>query len=113
MSTLFLKCKDHTVSSEEFDLIYDQELEMLRTEPIPALEKLGAYYESEDYISHTDNKRNLFEKAYHIVKQYALSQKVNLISKINSGNGELLDFGAGTGDFLHKAAERGLECVRN
>jgi hypothetical protein len=35
---------------------------MLITSPQPSLDNLGRYYESEDYISHTDSKRSLFEK---------------------------------------------------
>ena len=58
-----LTVKDHSVSGEEFQLVFDEVLEMYKTEPQPSLEKLGSYYESEDYISHTDAKRNLFEKS--------------------------------------------------
>jgi 2-polyprenyl-3-methyl-5-hydroxy-6-metoxy-1,4-benzoquinol methylase len=63
------------------------------------LEDLPRYYESEDYISHTDGKRSLFEKVYQIVKGIALRKKLNLINSI-SEKGKLLDIGAGTGDFL-------------
>jgi hypothetical protein len=44
-------------------------------DPQPSLENLGKYYESVDYISHTDSKG--FEKAYHFVK--ALRLKTNWI----------------------------------
>ncbi len=98
-----LTCKDHTVSGEEFELLYDHDHDMLITSPKPSLEVLHKYYESEDYISHTDSRRGLFEKLYQIVKKYALSQKVQLIDQCNSGTGILLDIGAGTGDFLNTA----------
>ena len=67
--------KDYSVSGEEFELRYNQDLDLLETSPQPSEENLGSYYKSEDYISHTDSKRNLFEKAYHIVRTYALNQK--------------------------------------
>lgn len=107
----FLTVKDHSVSKEIFDLYYDETLDMLITSPQPALENLGRYYESEDYISHTDNKRSLFEKAYHFVKSIALKNKLNLINGEQSQKGRILDIGAGTGDFLLTAKNDGWETV--
>lgn len=103
----FIECKDYTVSGEKFQLLYDKEYDMLVTSPKPNENELGKYYESEDYISHTDSKRSLFEKLYHLVKMYSLRKKVNLISKLNRQRGILLDIGAGTGDFLSVAKNRG------
>ncbi|MRX70461.1 Methyltransferase domain-containing protein [Flavobacterium resistens] len=96
----FLTVKDHSVSKEIFELYHDEDLDMLITSPQPDLENLGRYYESEDYISHTDNKRSVFEKAYHFVKSIALKNKLNLINSEQSQKGKILDIGAGTGDFL-------------
>ena len=104
---IFVSCKDHTVSGETFHLISDTNYDMLVTTPKPKEEDLGKYYESEDYISHTDHKRSLFEKVYHLVKSYALRKKVGLITKLNDGSGAVLDIGAGTGDFLSKAKKEG------
>ncbi|AXB55900.1 class I SAM-dependent methyltransferase [Flavobacterium fluviale] len=106
-----LTVKDHSVSKEIFDLYYDEELDMLITSPQPELENLGKYYESEDYISHTDNKRSLFEKAYHFVKNIALQNKLNLINSEQPKKGKLLDIGAGTGDFLLTAKNNGWETI--
>ena len=78
----FLTVKDYSVSQEIFDLFHDEKLDMLITSPQPSLENLGKYYESVDYISHTDSKRSLFEKAYHIVKSIALKNKLNLINSL-------------------------------
>ncbi|BDU24124.1 class I SAM-dependent methyltransferase [Flavobacterium sp. GSB-24] len=107
----FLTVKDHSVSKEIFDLYYDEELDMLITSPQPELQNLGKYYESEDYISHTDNKRSLFEKAYHFIKNIALQNKLNLINSEQPKKGKLLDIGAGTGDFLLTAKNYGWETI--
>lgn len=107
----FLTVKDHSVSKEIFELYYDENLDMLITHPQPSLENLGKYYESEDYISHTDNKRSLFEKAYHFVKGIALKNKLNLINSQQSQKGRILDIGAGTGDFLMVAKNDGWQTV--
>ncbi|KRB54830.1 bifunctional 2-polyprenyl-6-hydroxyphenol methylase/3-demethylubiquinol 3-O-methyltransferase UbiG [Flavobacterium sp. Root186] len=107
----FLTVKDHSVSKEIFELYHDETLDMLITSPQPDLENLGKYYESEDYISHTDNKRSLFEKAYHFVKNIALKNKLNLINAEQSQKGKILDIGAGTGDFLLTAKNDGWNVI--
>lgn len=105
-NNIYIYVKDFSVSGESFSLLQNEEGEILKTTPTPSLEKLPSYYESEDYISHTDGKRSLFEKMYHFVKRNAIRQKVNLISDY-SKKGSLLDIGAGTGDFLVEANNQG------
>lgn len=103
----YLLVKDYSVSKETFSLLYNKEYDLLKTHPTPSLDVLGKYYESEDYISHTDSKRTLFEKLYHFVKVRAIKSKVALITKENSSKGNLLDIGTGTGDFLIEAKNQG------
>ena len=98
-STFYLKVKDYSVSQEDFDLYYDTNLDMLITNPQPSLEALPKYYESQNYISHTDGNKSMFEKMYQTVKTIALKSKLKLIQK-NSQVGSILDIGAGVGDFL-------------
>ena len=107
----FLTVTDYSVSKETFELYYDQDLDFLITSPQPSPENLGRYYESNDYISHTDSKRSLFEKAYHFVKGIALKNKLNLINNCSSIKGNLLDIGAGTGDFLLTAKQNGWNTI--
>lgn len=107
----FLTVKDYSVSKETFDLYYDETLDMLITHPQPSLENLGKYYESEDYISHTDNKRSLFEKLYHFIKSIALKNKLYLINSLQPNKGRILDIGAGTGEFLSVAKNDGWQTI--
>lgn len=104
---LFLTVQDYSVSKEMFQLLHDPVFDLLITFPQPDATHLPKYYESEDYISHTDSKRSLFEKAYHWVKKIALKSKLDLINKSQSAKGSLLDIGAGTGDFLALAKKNG------
>ena len=106
----FLNVKDHSVSQETFELLYDEEMDMLITHPQPSLEKLPSYYESPDYISHTDGKKSFFEKMYQFVKGIALKNKLNLINSL-SQKGKILDIGAGVGDFLMTAKKDGWQIV--
>ncbi len=104
----FKKVKDYSVSQEIFELHHNPEYDLLITFPKPSLEKLPSYYESENYISHTDGKRSLFERMYHLIKNRALQTKVKLINA-QSEKGSLLDIGAGTGDFLVVAKKEGWQ----
>jgi len=101
----YISVKDHSVSSEEFQLLFNNEIGYLETSPQPPLEKLAEYYKSEDYISHTDTKRNLFEKVYHIIRNISLKRKLKLINSFQSDEKTLLDIGCGTGDFLQIAQQ--------
>jgi len=105
--TNYITVKDHSVSGETFQLLLDDDLQLLKTTPQPLAENLGRYYESDDYISHTDGKRSLFEKLYHTVKQKALRDKIKLAQGFKPSKGNLLDIGAGTGDFLVEAKQAG------
>ena len=107
----FLTLKDYSVSKETFDLYHDETLDMLITFPQPSLDNLGKYYESEDYISHTDNQRSLFEKLYHFIKNIALKNKLHLINSHQPNKGRILDIGAGTGDFLSVAKKDGWQTI--
>lgn len=93
----YLETKDFSVTGEPFKLLYDEELDMLVTDPRPQV--LDRYYQSEAYISHTDSKKTLIDKLYQLVKTVSLRLKLRLISNYSKGEKTLLDVGAGTGDF--------------
>jgi 2-polyprenyl-3-methyl-5-hydroxy-6-metoxy-1,4-benzoquinol methylase len=106
----FLKVIDYSVSKETFDLLHNEELDMLITHPQPSLEKLPSYYESVDYISHTDGNKSLFERMYQFVKGIALKNKLKLINS-QSTKGRILDIGAGVGDFLSVCKNDGWQTI--
>lgn len=106
---LFLDVKDHSVSGEQFQLLYNEELDMLETFPQPSEAHLGQYYKTEDYISHTDSRRNVMEHVYHVVRQTTLKRKVKLINRFSKEGKSLLDIGCGTGDFLQAACKNGWQ----
>ena len=94
----FLNCKDFTVSGETYEVMFNAEYDMLVTSPVPV--DLENYYKSENYISHTDSKKSLIDKVYQAVKNITLRKKLKLINSFNTESKNILDVGAGTGDFL-------------
>jgi len=103
LTKTYLKTKDYFLSGEDFILEFHPDLEMLVTTPVP--NNLSAYYESDDYISHTDAKKGIMAGLYQKVKNFNLSWKLALINKYADGPRKLLDVGSGTGDFLVKAQQ--------
>ena len=103
----FLTCKDYTVSGELYQVKLNKEFDMLVTTPVP--KNLGKYYKSEDYISHTDAKDSLFDKAYHFVKTITLKRKLKLINSFSQTSKTILDVGAGTGEFLKVCQDNSWE----
>ncbi len=101
----FLKTKDFSVTGEEFELLLDENLQMLVTRPQP--ENLDRFYQSAAYISHSDANTTFSDKLYQRVKSFSLWMKTRLINEYANGNKSLLDIGAGTGDFLLAAQRRG------
>ncbi len=106
---VYLTVKDFTVSQETFGLYRDDKLDMLITFPKPDSADLPKYYQSENYISHTDRRSNWFELVYQFIKSIALKNKVKYIEKHHPKKGKLLDIGAGTGDFLKQIQKSGWD----
>ncbi|HLO81541.1 MAG TPA: class I SAM-dependent methyltransferase [Chitinophagaceae bacterium] len=93
--------KDYTVSGKDFALWECEECSLRFTQDIPGPDEIGAYYRSENYISHTETKKGFINNAYLAVRKFTLQQKKNLISaKTGLGKGKILDIGCGTGAFL-------------
>ncbi|MAN60159.1 MAG: methyltransferase [Flavobacteriaceae bacterium] len=106
-SSKYLTTKDFLVTGERFELRYCQEFEMLITHLQPEAAHLSKYYESDDYVSHSDSRKGWFQFVYQTVKNYSLRKKIALVNRQNNSQGSLLDIGAGTGEFLRKAEKDG------
>jgi SAM-dependent methyltransferase len=74
------------------------------------MEYIGRYYQSVNYVSHSDTKKGLVNSLYHIVRNFTLKTKRNLIRKVTGlEQGALLDIGAGTGAFANKMKRAGWD----
>ena len=101
-------CTDHSTSKEEFTIVSCETCDFKFTNPRPKDKSLGSYYKSDKYISHTNNKKGLFNWMYHTVRKYSITTKLNLLKKI-SKNKNHLDIGCGTGEFLNACKNSGFK----
>jgi len=102
-SSHVLRTIDYTVSHEEFSLSQCEQCSLRFTLNVPSSDNIGRYYQSEQYISHTDSKQGLFNKLYQLVRNYSLVSKRSTVSKYaNKKSGMILDYGCGTGSFLNE-----------
>ncbi len=84
------------------------ECDFLFTTPRPPIEKIGDYYKSEEYVSHSSTKKGIVNRAYNVVRNYTLKTKIKLVETLVSDK-KILDIGAGTGHFLSQAAASGFQ----
>jgi 2-polyprenyl-3-methyl-5-hydroxy-6-metoxy-1,4-benzoquinol methylase len=101
-----LSAKDHTVSHETFIIWQCQECTLRFTQDVPDETSIGAYYKSEDYISHSNTSKGLLNQVYQRVRKITLAQKASLITGATKPIGKLLDIGAGTGAFVNEMKGR-------
>ena len=101
-----MDCIDYTVSRETFSIVQCTKCGFKYTNPRPDDKEIGKYYESEEYVSHSNSKKGLINTVYHWVRNYSLRKKVELINS-QSKKGNLLDIGCGTGEFLSTAVANG------
>lgn len=94
-----MKITDHFLSDEVFEVKPSQHKGILQTIPQPSEDKLAQYYESAQYISHQTSAKSFKDKVYHRVKSYMISIKKSKVLEHHQ-QGNILDIGAGTGDFL-------------
>lgn len=99
---------DHFLSHEHFSLLKCSGCGLLQTAPRPG--NLQDYYKSEEYLSHSDRKDSLTDRFYHWVREKMLNRKAQwLMAHTAHTDRVLLDFGCGTGYFLHHMQEKNWE----
>ena len=99
---------DSLVSGDSFRIMGCSDCGFVFTSDPPDEKNIGTYYMSENYISHTDRKRNLTEVLYHFARRFMLRKKSRLVAHVcRKKNGTLLDIGSGTGYFASYMKEKG------
>lgn len=103
-----LTVKDHSVSGEDFPVWHCNDCTLRFTQDVPDAASIGPYYQSDDYISHTNTSKGLINRLYQLVRKRTLKAKRQLLQRTTGlKTGRLLDMGSGTGAFVHEMLEHG------
>ena len=103
-----MTCTDFYASGEQFDVMSCEDCGFTFTQDVPVEAEIGRYYETPDYISHSDTKKGAMNAIYHQVRKYMLGKKARLVAKeSHRKRGRLLDIGTGTGYFAATMEQRG------
>lgn len=103
-----VEAKDITVSNEFFNIWHCSNCTLRFTQDVPDAEHIGKYYQSQNYISHSNTHKGTINKLYHAVRKITLSTKKNIVEKnTKKKSGSLLDIGAGTGAFASTMKKNG------
>ncbi len=105
-----MTCTDFYASGEQFELYSCEDCGFTFTQDVPVEAEIGKYYETPDYISHTDTRKGAMNSVYHYVRSYMLGRKARLVAKeAYRKTGRLLDIGTGTGYFADTMLRRGWQ----
>ena len=102
-----LTCTDNYASGETFEVVRCAHCGFLMTQNAPVEAEIGKYYETPDYISHSNTRKGLMNRVYHLVRRFMLGRKASLVvraSKLKKGT--MLDYGTGTGYFADAMKRR-------
>lgn len=95
-----LQLKDYFLSGEKYGIHHCNDCQLRFTFPRPDIDKIGSYYKSDEYISHTNSKKGLLNGVYQLIRSYNLKSKFSYINQFSNGK-SILDIGCATGEFLN------------
>ena len=101
---------DQLVSRESFTIMECRQCGCRLTQGAPDQQASSKYYQSTDYISHSNTSRGLINRIYQQVRKRTLQQKVKWVEKaIGTPGGRVLDVGSGTGAFVEALRKSGWQ----
>jgi len=107
----FLHGKDFFSSGEDFDIVQCESCGFKFTKDFPDEENISSYYDSPEYISHSDTRKGFVNYMYHWVRSLMLNKKMTLVNTHSTNKRILMDIGCGTGYFAGKMKQNGWEVL--
>jgi 2-polyprenyl-3-methyl-5-hydroxy-6-metoxy-1,4-benzoquinol methylase len=104
----YLSTKDHMLTGEAFEIWNCDACGFIFTQNTPPAGEIGKYYQSSEYISHSDTRKGLMNRLYHIARNFMLGRKYHMVHKVAKGK-RLLDIGCGTGYFPAYLKRKGYD----
>ena len=91
------KAKDHLVSGEYFDIIWNESRTIAKTN-IENIKDISLYYNSSNYDSFKNTAKGTLDIIYFLIQKIMFRYKLFLLRIYLKGN-RILDYGAGSGKF--------------
>ena len=105
-----IECKDHMLTSENFTLTECDNCSFLFTNPRPDIHTIGNYYNSNEYVSHSNKANSFINTTYKIARRFTLHNKLKIINAISPAK-SILDYGCGTGEFISLCQKKGWKTI--
>ena len=102
-----LKVKDHLVSGEYFDIIWNKSRTIAKTN-IQNIKDISLYYKSSNYDSFKNSPKSSLDIIYFVVQKIMFRYKLFLIRIYLKGN-KILDYGAGSGKLAAYLSKKNLK----
>ena len=107
-----LTTKDFLVTGDKFDISKNLKTGILETRPKPSRHDLHKYYDSKDYMSHSQKPSSFFSFCYRQIRAISTKRKLKICrnqlkTRSLKNKARVLDVGCGTGYFLLKCVEKG------
>lgn len=107
-SELVRTCIDHYATKEKFEIFRCLNCGFQFTQNFPAEKCIDRYYDTKEYISHSNTNKGIINKLYHVVRSHMMKKKADIVkNNTHSSSPWLLDFGCGIGFFLAEMDKRG------
>ncbi len=98
---------DYKITQETFSLRKCPQCTLVFTLDPPKGSDIGRYYESDDYLEHSNRKTDLFSMMYSWGRDVMFGYKYGIIKKLVE-KGNILDIGAGSGHYLNFMSKKGF-----
>lgn len=101
---------DYVASGDSFSIVECGSCHVRLTRPVPGEKEIRSYYDSDDYISHSETTRGFINKLYAVVRRVMIIRKRKLTQSLGpGGSGRLLEIGCGAGAFLNEMHRSGWD----
>lgn len=105
-------CTDHFISGEIFQIAQCPDCGFQFTQDYPDEKEIGRYYESEEYVSHSNTSKGFVNNLYQLARKYMLRRKHAIVQQASGlKTGHLLDIGSGTGHFADTMKRSGWQVM--
>ena len=103
---------DYVVSGDSFGIVECGSCRIRLTQPVPDEKEILPYYDTDDYVSHSETTRGFINRLYAVVRKAMIIRKRKLAQSLGpGGSGRLLEIGCGAGAFLNEMYRSGWEVL--